>query len=102
MSEATIWNLAFWDGETVLWPRADILPGVTMQVLARRLADHGIPQQTREITEADLSEELSAVVMNSWTPGIAVSCLGDRDLSRDTALTEILHRVYATEVPQGL
>lgn len=36
LSEATIWNLAFWDGESVIWPEAEYLPGVTMQILARR------------------------------------------------------------------
>uniref|UniRef100_UPI0018ED4457 aminotransferase class IV n=1 Tax=Delftia sp. ASV31 TaxID=2795113 RepID=UPI0018ED4457 len=27
IGEATIWNLAFWDGDAVVWPRAQVLPG---------------------------------------------------------------------------
>ncbi|MGO4842616.1 aminotransferase class IV, partial [Rhizobiaceae sp. 2RAB30] len=27
VSEGTIWNLAFWDGEAVIWPEAAILLG---------------------------------------------------------------------------
>jgi branched-subunit amino acid aminotransferase/4-amino-4-deoxychorismate lyase len=29
LSEATIWNLAFWDGTAVVWPVADVLTGTT-------------------------------------------------------------------------
>ncbi|MGY1836328.1 aminotransferase class IV [Blastococcus sp. SYSU DS0510] len=44
LSEATIWNLAFWNGTTVIWPVADMLIGTTMQALRRQLANRGIPQ----------------------------------------------------------
>ena len=30
LSEATIWNLAFWDGDAVVWPVAEMLDGITM------------------------------------------------------------------------
>ena len=37
LSEATIWNLAFWDGESVVWPRAAMLGGTTMGIVRRQL-----------------------------------------------------------------
>ena len=92
MSEATIWNLAFWDGESVIWPEAEYLPGVTMQIFARRLHRLGVPQQTRTIHTADLSERLSAVVMNSWTPGIAVSLIGDQSMAQDSKFMRLSTR----------
>ena len=36
LSEATIWNLAFWDGES-WWPRAAMLGGTMMGIVRRQL-----------------------------------------------------------------
>ncbi|MDG4798184.1 aminotransferase class IV family protein [Micromonospora sp. WMMD1082] len=97
LSEATIWNLAWWDGEQVIWPRADILPGVTMQIITRQLQNVGVRQQTREIRRADLNKDMAAVIMNSWTPAIPVSRLGDRQLANDANFTQLLHDAYQSE-----
>lgn len=97
LSEATIWNLALWDGHSVIWPRADLLVGVTMQILARRLHALGVPQQTREVRRTELGEHLAAVVMNSWTPGIPIARIGDQPLDQDSELMRLLHAAYADE-----
>ncbi len=97
LSEATIWNLAFWDGESVIWPDASFLRGVTMQILARRLRSTGVPQRIRAIRPADLDDSLSAVVMNSWTPGIPVSHIAGRTLARDPDFPPILNQAYLAE-----
>lgn len=97
LSEATIWNLAFWDGESVIWPRAQILTGVTMQILDRRLRGLGIAQQTRDVRSDELGEHLSAVVMNSWTPGISISRIGDSPLGQDADFVRLLHSAYREE-----
>ncbi|QSB04516.1 aminotransferase class IV family protein [Natronoglycomyces albus] len=99
LSEATIWNLALWDGESVIWPRADMLQGITMRILSRGLKARGIPQQTREITGADLAEHMSAVVMNSWTPAVPISRIGQRPLALDPAFTQLLHECYSDQTP---
>lgn len=99
LSEATIWNLAFWSGESVIWPEADVLPGITMQILTRRLHARGVRQQTREIRRSDLAGRLSAVVMNSWTPAIPLTRLGDHQLVQDPAFGRLLHAAYADEPP---
>lgn len=102
LSEATIWNLAFWDGDTVVWPEAAILPGVTMQILRRRLEAMGVPQQTRPVRLADVEGRLSAVVMNSWSPGIPISQLGDVPLQVDSNFAAILAAAYEKEPQQSL
>lgn len=99
LSEATIWNLAFWDGTSVIWPEADVLPGVTMQILIRQLQARGIPQQTRPIRRSDLTEDLSAVVMNSWSPAIPLARLGEQNLANTPDFTRLLHEVYDAEPP---
>lgn len=97
LSEATIWNLAFWDGTSVIWPRAEVLSGVTMQILDRRLRALGIPQQTRDVRLDDLGEHLTAVVMNSWTPGIPIARIGDRVLGQGNEFPRVLHSAHADE-----
>ncbi|GAA4714844.1 Branched-chain amino acid aminotransferase/4-amino-4-deoxychorismate lyase [Promicromonospora umidemergens] len=97
LSEATIWNLAFWDGESVIWPRAEILAGVTMQILDRRLRALSIPQQTRDVPCDELGGHFSAVVMNSWTPGISIARIGDTPLGQDAEFVRLLHSAHDDE-----
>jgi branched-subunit amino acid aminotransferase/4-amino-4-deoxychorismate lyase len=97
LSEATIWNLAFWDGESVIWPRAEILTGVTMQILGRRFRALGIAQHTRDVRLDELGEHLSAVVMNSWTPGIPIARIGDSLLGQGAEFMRLLHSAYRDE-----
>ena len=97
LSEGTIWNLAFWDGSSVVWPDAEMLTGITMAILRRQLDLLGVPQRVREITVDDLAGLAGAVVMNSWTPGIAVHGIGPADLPDTPEFVELLHRAYRNE-----
>ncbi len=81
----------------MLWPRADVLAGVTMQVLARRLEAQGVPQRTPEIREDDLTADMQAVVMNSWSPAVAVARIGEHVLAPADTLVPLLHAAYADE-----
>jgi len=97
ISEATIWNLAFWDGAAVVWPEAEVLSGITMQVLRRQLQRLGVPQRQQEITPADVPELSGAVVMNSWTPGVAVRRIGEAPVPDAPDFLALLHRAYDAE-----
>ncbi|WP_338018089.1 aminotransferase class IV family protein [Streptomyces taklimakanensis] len=99
IGEATIWNLAFWDGSAVVWPDAAVLDGVTMGIVRRQLDRLGVPQRVREITLADLPDVAGAVVMNSWTPGVAVHRIGSVPLPKAPAFVDLLHRAYRAERP---
>ncbi|MFI6500960.1 aminotransferase class IV family protein [Nonomuraea typhae] len=101
LSEATIWNLAFWDGTAVIWPEAEVLGGITMGIVRRRLDRLGIPQRTREVTPEDLPQLAGAVVMNSWSPGIAVRRIGTVDFPDGVSFAEVLHRAYQEETPEA-
>ncbi|WP_175881240.1 aminotransferase class IV family protein [Burkholderia sp. BCC0044] len=99
ISEGSIWNLAFWTGDAVVWPVAGMLGGVTMGILRRQLARLGVAQHDREVTPADLPSLAGAVVMNSWTPAIAVRRLGTATLPDSSPLAALLHRAYEHEPP---
>ncbi|MBT2587047.1 aminotransferase class IV [Arthrobacter sp. ISL-95] len=97
LSEATIWNFAFRDGSGVIWPQADILYGVTMQILQRQLHAQGVVQETRSIAAASVNESLSSAVLNSWSPGIGVKSIGGRQLAASQELVNLLHDAYRLE-----
>lgn len=97
ITEALIWNLAFWDGTAVVWPDAPVLLGVTMEVLRRQLERLGVPQRTEKLTVADLSSLSGAVVMNSWSPGVPVTRIDDAELPAAPSFVETLHRAYEQE-----
>jgi branched-subunit amino acid aminotransferase/4-amino-4-deoxychorismate lyase len=97
LSEGSIWNLAFWDGTAVVWPTAEMLGGTTMGIVSRQLDRLGIPQYTKEITLGDLPELAGAVVMNSWTPGVAVHRIGPVPLPEAQPFMDLLHRACRAE-----
>lgn len=99
LSEATIWNLAFAEGDTVVWPEADVLGGVTMGIVRRQLDRLGVPQRARDVTLADLPRLTGAVVLNSWTPGVPVSRIDAVELPGSQSLATLLHDAYAAEPP---
>lgn len=99
LSEATIWNLAFWDGDGVVWPRAEMLGGTTMGIVRRQLDRLGVPQRTEEVTVDGLPSLAGAVVMNSWTPGVPVHRVGPVELPAAPAFVDLLHRAYGAETP---
>lgn len=97
LSEATIWNLALWDGSGVIWPEADILYGVTMQILQRQLRAQGVEQETRSIAAASIDESFSVAVLNSWSPGVGVKSIGSRRLASTRKFLDLLHDTYQLE-----
>lgn len=96
-SEATIWNLAFWDGEAVVWPQAELLAGTTQGIVRRRLEALGVAQRERALTPAELPALRGAAVMNSWTPGVAVHRIGAVALPEAPAFLAALHEAFAAE-----
>lgn len=102
LSEATIWNLAFWDGQAVIWPDAPMLTGTTMGIVRRQLAAMGVPQQVRHVTADTLPALAGAVVMNSWTPGIAVNRIGNVTMPDAPPFVAMLHAAYEAELPTPL
>lgn len=97
LSEGSIWNLAFWDSTAVVWPEAEMLGGTTMGIVRRQLDRLGVPQRVQEVTLTDLPALAGAVVMNSWTPGVAVHRIGAVPLPDANPFVELLHQAYQAE-----
>ena len=65
----------------------------------RPVGEQGVAQHDRELTPADLPSMAGAVVMNSWTPGVAVHRFGTATLPDASSFVALLHRAYEQEVP---
>ncbi|MFJ8233975.1 aminotransferase class IV family protein [Streptomyces sp. NPDC094448] len=98
-SEASIWNLVFWDGASVVWPVADVLRGTMLGTVRRQLDRLGVPQTDREVTPADLPSLAGAAVMNSWTPAVPVHRIDTTPVPAAPDFTALLHRAHEAEPP---
>ncbi|WP_223006781.1 aminotransferase class IV family protein [Streptomyces roseirectus] len=96
ISEASVWNVCFYDGDRVVWPEAAVLPGITMRLLRRGLEAKGVPCERREIRLGDLTPALSAFLTNSISPALPVASVDGMDLTVDPAATNLLLDCYET------
>jgi branched-subunit amino acid aminotransferase/4-amino-4-deoxychorismate lyase len=65
ISEGSITNIAFLDGDAIVWPTAPALRGVMMQVLQRELTRAGVPWRYAPVYLSDLPGLGGALVTNS-------------------------------------
>jgi branched-subunit amino acid aminotransferase/4-amino-4-deoxychorismate lyase len=94
IAEAGIANIAFFDGRGTVWPDAPALAGVTMQLVAPRLEEYGMPSRTARVTVADAVGLSGACVTNSR--GIAtVSRIDDMPVPASPAFAKAMRDAYA-------
>jgi branched-subunit amino acid aminotransferase/4-amino-4-deoxychorismate lyase len=79
VSEATIWNVCFAADDRIVWPRAAVLPGITMLTLQQGLAATGVGSEEREIPLADLDSYDAAYLTNSIDPALPVASITTPD-----------------------
>jgi branched-subunit amino acid aminotransferase/4-amino-4-deoxychorismate lyase len=94
LSEGSVWNIAFWDGERVIWPDAPQLTGITMQVLRLGLEKLGVPHQERSLTSASLAGMRAAAAVNSHCPAQPIAAIDDINLPDLATLTTQLRQAW--------
>lgn len=85
ISEGSIWNIGFWDGTQVVWPRAEALRGTTEKLLQAGLAEIGIAQRHETVEAKALGGFRAAFAANAsgvW----AISGIDETALRPDPAL----------------
>lgn len=65
IAEGAITNVGFADGDTVVWPDAPALHGITMRVIQREMDAAGLPWRHRRVTVADVASFDGAFACNS-------------------------------------
>ncbi|WUI00261.1 aminotransferase class IV family protein [Spirillospora sp. NBC_00431] len=94
ISEGATWNIGFYDGEQVIWPNAEVLPGVTMRLL----------QQVHERTSlapvnlSDLPRMQAAFATNTAIGVRTISAINDVEYPTDHPILETLRKEYE-EIP---
>lgn len=95
ISEGSLWNIGFVRGETVVWPQAPMLAGVTQATLQDGLAKAGVSQQTRPVSLNDLLTFDGAFICNSATPAASVTAIDGVTLAEPADLIERLRGFWA-------
>lgn len=89
VSEGGTWNIGFFDGDHVLWPDADCLVGVTMELLK---SAHEF--QARRIRLADLADMRAAFATNAAIGVRAIRGIDGIELPESHAIVDSLRKVY--------
>ena len=100
ISEASIWNIGFWDGAQVVWPQAPQLDGVGMRLLQAGLKRNGVESVARPVHLDDLAGLRCAFLSNASTVARPVSAIDAQQFSVDAELTQLLQRCHASNPAQ--
>lgn len=91
ISEGATWNIGFVDGQGgVVWPKADVLDGVTM----RLLQEHG-DHTTAPVTRASLGDMAAAFATNTSIGVRPISRIGTLELDDQHPTLAALKATYA-------
>jgi branched-subunit amino acid aminotransferase/4-amino-4-deoxychorismate lyase len=94
VSEGSIWNVGFFDGEGVVWPDARQLEGVSKHVLQAGLAGRGVRSHTQSIALSDVSRYRAAFFTNSSQPVRAIACVDETEFAIDAEFVAMLAACY--------
>ena len=95
VSEASIWNIGFYDGERIVWPAAPMLAGISMQLLQAGLRESGIASTAERIALADIDAFRSAFLTNSSCAVLPVESIDGVRFAIDAKLDALLEESYA-------
>ncbi|MFI1013898.1 aminotransferase class IV family protein [Streptomyces sp. NPDC020965] len=90
VSEGGTWNIGFHDGERVVWPEADCLPGITMRLL-QGARDHRVAP----VPLADVPSMRAAFATNAAVGVRAISRIDGTELPGDHPVLDSLRQAYA-------
>ena len=98
ISEGVTWNIGFFDGERVIWPDAEVLPGITMQLL-KQVHSRTI---SAPVNLSDLSG-IEAVFATNTSIGVrAISAIDDRLFPTEHHIFATLRKEYEEIPPEKI
>lgn len=98
VSEGVTWNVGFFDGSTVIWPNAEVLPGVTMRLLKQVHEETA----TAPVHLRDLPG-MRAAFATSTTVGVRpITAIDGIELPSDHGIFDTLRKEYAEIPPESL
>ena len=101
VSEGSIWNIGFWDGERVVWPEAPALRGTSEQLLQSGLRELGVGQVIREVRLPELAGLRAAFASNA--SGIQlIASIDETEFAMDANLSGLLEKALQSQAWQPL
>ncbi|TCC53002.1 aminodeoxychorismate lyase [Kribbella capetownensis] len=102
ISEASIWNICFARGTTIVFPAAPVLPGIRQQLLQQGLPDF----ETTPIPLADLASYDAAYLTNSIDPALPIASITTRQATTTYAAhapsRDAITKAYTALRPQPI
>ncbi|MBU2664408.1 aminotransferase class IV [Actinoplanes bogorensis] len=92
--EGTTWNVAFYNGEQVVWPQAPMLKGVTMVLLQIAMSMGEVPWTIRPVPASELPDFTGAVAVNSRTCRQEIGSIDDLKYPASDRLAAILAETW--------
>jgi branched-subunit amino acid aminotransferase/4-amino-4-deoxychorismate lyase len=92
--EGTTWNVAFHDGDQVIWPQAPMLKGVTMVLLQLALSMNGTPWTLRPVDAVELPLLAGAAAVNSICPAQPIGSIDGVPFPTDDKLVSLLRDAW--------
>jgi branched-subunit amino acid aminotransferase/4-amino-4-deoxychorismate lyase len=99
LSEGVTWNIGFVAGESLVWPKAEMLPGVTMALLS---AAHRGPVRIEPVGLDNLSDMTAAFATNAIGGVRAISAIDSVAWPAEHPMLEQLQTEYAAIEPELL
>ena len=94
VSEGSIWNIGFFDGDGIVWPNAPQLEGASKQLLQAGLATRGIPSRGQSVPLGDIGRYRAAFFTNASQPMRSLARIDDTDFAVDPEITAMLTTCY--------
>jgi branched-subunit amino acid aminotransferase/4-amino-4-deoxychorismate lyase len=94
ISEGATWNIGFVDGDSIVWPNSDVLPGVTMHLVKEVIGKMGMTSTTAPLDLSRISEMSSAFVTNVSVGVRPIRSIDSIQLSHDASILGILRENY--------
>jgi branched-subunit amino acid aminotransferase/4-amino-4-deoxychorismate lyase len=96
VSEGPTWNIGFFDGSQVIWPKADVLPGVTVALVKGLTAGSGIASAEEGIVHlSQVSETWTAFATNASVGVRPVQAIDGVELLDSSPVIRNLQLQYA-------
>jgi branched-subunit amino acid aminotransferase/4-amino-4-deoxychorismate lyase len=102
VSEASIWNIGFFDGCGVVWPDAPALRGISMQLIDSGLRERGVPSDSHRVAHVDIGAFQSAFLTNSSCVVRPIAEIDGVRFVVDPELGAMLEACYAANAPQTI
>ncbi len=100
VSEGSVWNVGFFDGDRVIWPDASMLRGISMQLLQDGLRRRGVPMEIRRVELAEVGAFRAAFFTNSSFAAVPLACIDEASYAPCPELHALLLECMAMQPRQ--